>query len=109
VDETLDHLFTYPHPILVAKSKEIIAGLRKKGLKRSVPRAFLDAISTMMTAYFTATPSTPPSHSLLRTALYKQWSIGVNMFLCGFPVTDWLNALRDLGEEHVAWILVWTL
>jgi hypothetical protein len=109
VDETLDHLFTCPHPILVAKREEIITDLRKKGLKRRVPRAFLDAISTMMTAYFTATPSTPPSHSLLRTALYKQRAIGVNMFLRGFSVTDWLNALRDLGEEHPARIMVWTL
>ena len=108
-DETLDHLFICPHPMLVAKREEILAALRKKGLKRRLPRAFLDTLSYMMDEYFNEAPTKPCSHSLFRAASKTQRSIGVNMFLRGFPVTDWTTALHALGEEHPARIMAWTL
>ena len=108
-DETFDHLFHCPHPLLASAREEIIAALRKKGLERHIPRPFLDCISSIFTSHFTTTrPDTPP-HPRLATALEAQSRIGLDMFFRGYLTVAWTTALDDLGADHPSRMMLWLL
>ena len=108
IDETLDHLFHCPHPLLVSTRMEIISTLRKTGLKRRVPRPFLDCIINILSSHFGMTTMVPP-HPAFAKALDAQSHIGFDMFLRGYIALDWSTALGDMDTDLPARIMVWTL
>jgi hypothetical protein len=108
-DETLDHLFQCPHPLLVSKRLEIIHTLRKKGLNQHIPHIFLDMLDIIITDHFQSCIPHTPTHPALLTALAAQSTIGINMFLRGYMATSWTTALDNMGVEHPQWTMLWIL
>ena len=108
-DETFDHLFHCPHPLLASAREEIISALRKKGLKRHIPRPFLDCITTIFTTHFATTRQDTPGHPQLATALEAQSRIGTDMFFRGYLAAAWTIALEDLGADHPPRVMLWLL
>ena len=80
-DETLDHLFRCPHPLMITTRTMILSALQKQGQKRHVRRAFLDAIILVLADYFDSATSPPPLLPLLQWAVMAQQLVGENMFL----------------------------
>ena len=108
-DETLDHLFHCPHPSLVSTREEIISALRKKGLKRRVPRPFLDCVVAILSSHFGIVRPDASTHPAFLTAMTAQSHIGFDMFLRGYIALHWTAALDAINAEHPLRIMVWTL
>ena len=51
-DETIDHLFHCPHPRIQRAKKDILAQLRKKGLKAKIHKSILKAFIRVFRCYF---------------------------------------------------------
>ena len=96
--KTTNHLLVCPNQVMKAKREEIVAALRKKGLGPGVPRSIANAIRKLMEAHFRRTP--PPSflkyHPAIQRAVQMQLKVGTNMFLRGFIVKGWYNALMQM-------------
>ena len=107
-DETFEHLVHCPHPLLQAKREEIIAALRKKGLKLRAPRALLDfLVSTILGSgsHINDDDGTSPLHR----ALASQKRIGLLMTLRGFLATEWTTYLRSCGLSYPSRTMAWIL
>ena len=98
-DETLDHLFHCPHPLLQCKRELILEQLRKKGLKLRVPYPIVSAWCSILTSYFDSTPLPDFDSREIRRAAFSQQVIGLQFFPRGFLSTEWIPAMEALGCE----------
>ena len=108
-DETFDHLFQCPNPSLASTREEIISALRKKGLKRRVPRPFLDCVTTILSSHFGMARLDAPTHPAFVAAMDTQSRIGFDMFLQGYIASAWTEALDNIRTKHPLRIMIWTL
>ncbi len=99
-DETMDHLFHCPHPVLKSKREMILEQLCKKGLSLGLPRAVLDGLFSLLTAYLNNTPSIRPVDPGIERAWAAQYRIGISMLPRGFVSSQWILALEELGCPH---------
>ena len=109
MDETFDHLFHCPHPLMASTREAIIAALRKKGLKRHIPRPFIDCITTTFSSHFASTQPHLPTHPQLAQASEAQSRIGTEILLRGYLATAWSVALDKLGADHPLRMMLWLL
>ena len=107
-DETIQHLLHCPHPFMKAKRDEIVAALRKKGLRAHLPMTFLDILADLISGTVTPDPPVNPTHTLHR-GFIAQSKIGFDLFLRGFIAKQWTLDLRELGlsrpSNAISWIL----
>ena len=97
-DETLDHLFHCPHPVLTAKREELLEHLRKKGLKSGTPRPLMDILIGLLDSYIrTTTPPSDLSCPLTRDAVNTQVQIGLQFLPRGFLSRRWIDAFAAHG------------
>jgi hypothetical protein len=96
-DETLDHIFHCPHPVLAAKREMLLEELRKKGLRIGIPRVIMDAISGLLLAYIAGDNPTAPSNPTLIDVFTAQCRIGFHMLPWGFLSLSWINAITATG------------
>ena len=108
-NETLDHLFHCPNHLMLSTRMSIVNTMRKKGMRRGIPRAFLDALSSLLSDHFNDTTSSLPAHSSLREASLSQRTLGTSMLLRGYLVRAWSTALTDLGVENPPRMMTWVL
>jgi hypothetical protein len=78
-DETLDHIFRCPHPVLAAKREILLEELRKKGLRIGIPRVVINALSGFLLTYITGDTPTVPSNPILLDLFTAQHCIGFHM------------------------------
>ena len=107
-DETITHLLHCPHPLLRAKQEEIVAALRKKGLRRRLPQAFINALSDSIL------DNTIPDHGRddythMLQAIHSQSHIGWGLMLRGFLSKQWTNALHSLSVTYPIRAISWTI
>ena len=81
-DETLDHIFHCPHIAMETARDSVLTDLHRKGIKRRVPRAFFDMITTMLKDYFTHSQSPPPHTPAMGMALHSQQTILTKPKIC---------------------------
>ena len=99
-DETLDHLFHCPHPLLRRKREQILEHLRKKGLKLKIPYPVISAWCSLLSSYFDGIPPDIQFHSPeLQLAASSQISIGLRFLPRGFMSREWLMAMEAHGCE----------
>jgi hypothetical protein len=96
-DETLDHIFCCPHPVLAAQREILLEELRKKGLRVGIPRGIIDLFSGVLLAYITGTVLTPPSNPLLLDLYSAQHRIGFRMLPRGFFSKSWIRTMTVMG------------
>ncbi len=96
----MDHLFHCPHPVLKSKWEMILEQLRKKGLSLGFPRAVLEGIFSLLTAYLSDTPPIRPVDPGIVRAWDAQSRIGINMLPQGFVSSQWILALEEQGCPH---------
>ena len=96
-DETLDHLFHCPHPLLQCKRELILEQLRKKGLKLRVPYPIVSTWCSILASYFDDTPLPEFEPHEIRNAVLSQQVIGLQFFPRGFLSTEWIHAMEALG------------
>lgn len=107
-DETITHLLHCPHPLLRAKREEIVTALRKKGLRRRLPRAFLNALSDSILD--NAIPGQGRDEcTQLHLAIHSQSNIGWGLMLRGFLSKQWTTALHSLGVTYPTRAISWTI
>jgi len=99
-DETLDHLFHCPHPLLQCKRELILEQLRKKGLKLQVPYAIVSAWCCILRSYFDDTPLPDFGTTEIRLAVSSQQEIGLQFFPRGFLSNGWITAMEAHGCEN---------
>lgn len=88
-NETNKHVYVCSSPIMARKRREIIAALRKKGLKR-VPQHIGNAIANLIAEHFQEPlPSAPLYDQPIRDAIANQRRVGLTMILWGFIVEGW--------------------
>lgn len=99
-DETMDHIFHCPHPVLKRKREMVLEQLRKKGLSIGLPRAVLDGIFSLLTSYLHNTSPTRPADLGIARAWDAQSRIGISMLPRGFVSSHWILALEEQGCPH---------
>ena len=101
-DETVAHVFQCPHPDMAAKRAEIIAALRKKGL-RKISRQILSTVAELIEQYAEGGEMrATTNHPSVQVALEAQRSLGWDDFFRGYLVKEWLPALEQThnGDAH---------
>ena len=97
-DETFVHLLKCPNRDMQTKRDEIIAALRKKGL-RKLPRKVSVAIAEIMHQYSQGDEVWPRiTHPALAFALRAQEQLGWDNFFRGYLVKAWVVALRETSQ-----------
>ena len=96
-DETLDHIFHCPHPVLAAQREILLEELQKKGLSIGIPRAVMDVFTGFLLAYIMGVTPTPPSNPILFDLYTAQQRIGFQMLPRGFLSISWINTMAVLG------------
>jgi hypothetical protein len=96
-DETLDHIFHCPHPVLVAKHEILLEELRKKGLRIGIPPVVIDAFSGFLLTYIMGDNPTAPSNPILFDLFTAQHRIGFHMLPRGFLSLSWINTMTAMG------------
>ncbi|KAL3762232.1 hypothetical protein ACHAWU_004770 [Discostella pseudostelligera] len=100
-DETLDHIFHCPHPILTQKREELLEHLRKKGLSLRIPPPVLDAIVNLMGSYISLMPMDPTHPSdMIQAAITSQLGIGIHLMPRGYLSRLWVDALDAYHCPH---------
>ena len=94
-DETIAHIFQCSNPMMVSKREEIIAALRKKGL-RKLSRKILHTIADFIQQYSEGGEMRPTTtnHPAILAAVKAQSELGWDDFFRGYLVKDWLKALE---------------
>ncbi len=100
LDETMDHLFQCPHPVLKCKRELILEELRKNGLKLGIPRVIVEALSGLLHEYFTGDEFSSHTDALLLLAVQDQRDIGLHMIPRGFLASSWIDAMEGMGCPH---------
>jgi hypothetical protein len=99
-DETLDHIFHCPHPVLACKREMILEELRKKGLRLDIPRAIVDVLHSLLKSYIHEGAPPSPTDPTLLTAVQAQLRIGHDMLPRGFLSTHWIRAMESMGCQQ---------
>jgi len=100
-DETLDHIFHCPHPLLQRNRELILEQLRKKGLKLRIPYPVVSAWCALLSAYFDDRLTLPQFSSLeISAAAQAQQVIGLKFMPRGFLSTKWIEAMDTHGCTH---------
>jgi hypothetical protein len=99
-DETLDHIFHCPHPVLACKREMMLEELRKKGLRLDIPRAIVDVLHSLLESYIHEGVPPSPSDPSLLTAVQAQLRIGRDMLPRGFLSTHWIRAMESMGCQQ---------
>ena len=95
-DETIAHLFKCPNPKMVSKREEIIAALRKKGL-RKMSRKILCTVADIIEQYAAGEEINPTTtqHPAVLDAIAAQGQLGSwEDFFRGYLVKEWKVALH---------------
>jgi hypothetical protein len=100
LDETMDHLFHCPHPVLKCKRKIILEELREKGLKLGIPRVIIEVLSGLLNEYFTGDEFSPHTDTHLLVAVQDQRDIGLQMIPRGLLASSWIDAMEVMGCPH---------
>jgi 5-methylcytosine-specific restriction endonuclease McrA len=101
-DETIAHVFQCTHPEMTAKRAEIIAALRKKGL-RKISKQILHVVAELVEQYASGGGvRVPTDHPTIQGALEAQEDLGWDDFFRGYIVSEWLQAFEDThnGDSH---------
>lgn len=102
-DETLDHLFHCTHPTMKCKREELLAHLRKKGLKLGIPYPILDAMISLFSTYFNNGQPTHHTYpDLIQRAATTQLNIGLMYLPRGYLATSWIDAMEAYDCPHPA-------
>ena len=97
-DETFAHLLKCPNRDMQSKRDEIIAALRKKGL-RKLPRQVLATIADIVHQYSIGDEVWPRiTHPALSYAVGAQAKLGWENFFRGYLVKAWVVALRETSR-----------
>ena len=101
-DETIYLMFHCPHQLMKAKRRDIIAQLRKKGLKARIPRRVISTVIAVLRKYFDQDDDLrfPTLHPSLRLAISQQLDIGLNFLPRGFLATGWYDAIAATGVSY---------
>ena len=82
-DETLDHLFHCPDPLLRRKRENFFEHLRKKGPKLRIPYPVVSAWCSLLTSYFDRVlPTAQFGSPEIQSAGISQISIGLRCMHC---------------------------
>ena len=94
-DETIAHLFKCQNDHMRKKREEIVAALRKKGLRR-LSRQILGTVADIVEQYAADIDINPKTtkHSLVTKAVEAQSRLGWEAFFRGYLVREWQEALR---------------
>ena len=94
-DETIAHIFQCPNEQMIEKREEIVAALRKKGL-RKLSRKILHTVAEMIEQYAAGVEVNPQAtnHPAVVAALKAQKKLGWEAFFRGYLVKEWLEAFR---------------
>ncbi len=93
-DETIAHVFKCTHPEMAAKRAEIIAALRKKGL-RKISKQILQTVAELVEQYANGGEMRATTeHPQIQEALEAQSNLGWDDFFRGYLVQEWLQALE---------------
>ena len=94
-DETIAHIFQCPNEQMIEKREEIVAALRKKGL-RKLSRQILYTVAEMIEQYAAGVEVNPQAtnHPAVVAALKAQKRLGWEAFFRGYLVKEWLEAFR---------------
>ena len=94
-DETIAHIFQCPNEQMIEKREEIVAALRKKGL-RKLSRQILYTVAEMIEQYAAGVEVNPQAtnHPAVVAALKAQKKLGWEAFFRGYLVKEWLEAFR---------------
>ena len=101
-DETIAHVFQCPNPEMAAKRAEIIAALRKKGL-RKISRQILFTVAELVQQFaIGGEMRTTTNHPTVQAAIEAQRDLGWDDFFRGYLVKEWLPALEEThnGDAH---------
>jgi hypothetical protein len=96
-DETLDHIFHCPHPVLAAQREILLEELRKKGLRIGIPRVVLDAFSSFLLAYIRGDTPAALSNPILFDLYKAQHRIGFQLLPRGFLSLSWIHTMTAMG------------
>jgi len=97
-DETLDHLFHCPHPLLRRTRELILEQLRKKGLKLRIPYPVVSSLCSVLESYFNSTPLPTDFGSLnIQQAITAQLTLGLKFLPRGFLTHRWIDAMEAHG------------
>ena len=96
-DETLDHIFHCPHPVLKCKRELILEELRKKGLKLDIPRVVVEALCGLLREYIWGEEVSHHDDPSLHAAVSAQRNIGLAMLPRGFISGTWITAMEAFG------------
>ena len=102
-DETLHHMLRCPHQLMKKKREEIIAALRKKGVKARVPRRVLDSFIALLEHYLCDGEGDPMKgikHGGSRKAAHQQMAVGLEYMARGFLVEAWQDAIAATGARN---------
>lgn len=100
--ETIEHLFKCPNLSTQKRLDEIIAALRKKGLKSSgVTLRFWRILATVIDQYRKGITIVPPADTTLEVAqaFQAQSLIGWDDFMRGYFATNWIDALNSTAND----------
>ncbi|KAL7545625.1 hypothetical protein ACHAWF_015453 [Thalassiosira exigua] len=78
-DETIDHMPPCPHSRMKSKREEVLEQLRKKGLKKQIPKRILYAVSEVMSKYFRGREDYihPTYDQEIKTTIWRQEQLGM--------------------------------
>ena len=100
-NETTNHVFVCSNHTMKRKRREIVAALRKKGLRKHVPRSIEKALTEFIAEHFPeASPLGMPHDLPIRKAMAAQRRVGLDMLLRGFIVKEWRDAAKALGVSN---------
>jgi hypothetical protein len=97
-DETIEHFFQCPNPIVKKKQQEIVQQLRKKGLKAKIPKQVLGLLTDIIISQLDGTSDVNTSRydAQLQKVIVAQQEIGFHMLMRGFLAKAWHTHLKFL-------------
>ena len=101
-DETVEHVFRCPNPLMKKRRKEIVADLRKKRGKNKIPKSAMGILIDMVSHVFQGKRLFDSSKydGRQQKVIASQQAIGLHLLPRGYVSTEWYTHLKFLGVSN---------
>ena len=101
-DETIEHFFQCPHPLMKERRKEVIAALRKKREENKIPKSVVKLLIDMLLHVFQGKDKFDCTKydGRQQVVIKSQQAIGLSLLPRGFISSEWHNHLKFLGVSN---------